>query len=493
MKLELIKASDVEIKEVEWLWYPYIPYGKVTVLQGDSGDGKSTFVLNLAAMLSRGEPMPFTDGSGQEPVNIIYQSSEDDADDTIVPRFVKAGGDPNRLIFISEKEKYLSFSDERLLEAVRKTNAKLIVLDPLSAYIGEETRINTANEIRRQFRPLIELAKEQRCAILIVHHMNKAIGQKAINRSVGSVDIIAAARSALLIGRTDKDRPDERILAQVKSNLAPTGNAIVFSVSDGKVEWLEETAKTADEVLGNVFAAVGRPDTQMQQAKDILIHRVDLAALPVAASWEETAALFTNTKYSRLLVYQDSIDHILGTIHRKDFYVGCGVTGKPIAELLSPTIFAPENEPISLLLKKMQQGKTHVAVVVDEYGGTCGIVTMEDILEELVGEIWDEHEQEEIPIRETAEHTYLVDAGMNFDDFADFFHLKTDSEMVSVSGWVMERCGGVPESGDRFTYDDLDVLVVKVDHHRIEELRVTQRPHAGEKVETALIGEMAHE
>ena len=141
----------------------------------------------------------------------------------------------------------------------------------------------------------------------------------------------------------------------------------------------------------------------------------------------------------------------------------------------------------------MQQGKTHVAVVVDEYGGTCGIVTMEDILEELVGEIWDEHEQEDIPIREMAEHTYLVDAGMDFDDFADFFHLKTDSEMVSVSGWVMERCGGVPESGDRFTYDDLDVLVVKVDHHRIEELCVTQRPHAGEKVETALIGEMAHE
>ena len=245
--------------------------------------------------------------------------------------------------------------------------------------------------------------------------------------------------------------------------------------------------KSEGELLRNAI------EFSEQQAKDILIHRVDLAALPVAASREEAAALFTNTKYSRLLVYQDSIDHILGTIHRKDFYVGCGVTGKPIAELLSPTIFAPENEPISLLLKKMQQGKTHVAVVVDEYGGTCGIVTMEDILEELVGEIWDEHEQEEVPIRETAEHTYLVDAGMDFDDFADFFYLKTDSEMVSVSGWVMERCGGVPESGDRFTYDDLDVLVVKVDHHRIEELRVTQRPHAGEKAETALIGEMIHE
>lgn len=175
--------------------------------------------------------------------------------------------------------------------------------------------------------------------------------------------------------------------------------------------------KSEGELLRNAI------EFSEQQAKDILIHRVDLAALPVTASWEETAALFTNTKYSRLLVYQDSIDHILGTIHRKDFYVGCGVTDKPIAELLSPTIFAPENEPISLLLKKMQQGKTHVAVVVDEYGGTCGIVTMEDILEELVGEIWDEHEQEEIPIRETAEHAYLVDAGMDFDDFADFFHL----------------------------------------------------------------------
>ena len=229
--------------------------------------------------------------------------------------------------------------------------------------------------------------------------------------------------------------------------------------------------KSEGELLRNAI------EFSEQQAKDILIHRVDLAALPVTASREETAALFTNTKYSRLLVYQDSIDHILGTIHRKDFYVGCGVTGKPIAELLSPAIFVPENEPISLLLKKMQRAKTHVAVVVDEYGGTCGIVTMEDILEELVGEIWDEHEQEEIPIRETAEHTYLVDAGMDFDDFAAFFHLKTDSEMVSVSGWVMERCGGVPESGDRFAYDDLDVLVTKVDHHRIEELRVTLCPH----------------
>ena len=270
MKLEITKASEVPVKSVEWLWYPYIPYGKVTVLQGEAGDGKSTLILKLAAMLTRGEPMPFTDGEGAEPVNVIYQSTEDDADDTIVPRFIAAGGDTDRLLFINEKEQYLSFSDERLLEAIRQTKAKLIVLDPLSAYIGESTSINSANEVRRQFRPLIDIAKEQGCAILIVHHMNKAIGQKALNRGVGSVDIVGAARSVLLVGRTDKERPDERILAQVKSNLAPTGNAILFSVDESGIHWLEETARTADEVLGNVFAGVGRPDEQMQKAKEML-------------------------------------------------------------------------------------------------------------------------------------------------------------------------------------------------------------------------------
>ena len=212
-----------------------------------------------------------------------------------------------------------------------------------------------------------------------------------------------------------------------------------------------------------------------QEAQDILIHRVDLAALPVTASKEEVAALFTQTKYSRLLIYQDSIDHILGTVHQKDFYVGCGVTDQPLSDIISPPVFALENEPIRALLKKLQQAKTHVAVVVDEYGGTCGIVTMEDILEELVGEIWDEHDEEEVFLRKIAPDTYTVDAGMDFDDFAEFFRLKTDSEMVSVSGWVMEQFGRVPAAGDSFTFENLAVQVTKVENHRIEEIQVTQQ------------------
>ena len=269
-ELEIIKASDVKERDIEWLWYPLIPYGKTTVLQGDSGDGKSLMILKLAAMLTRGEPMPFTDGEGQEPINVIYQSSEDDADDTIVPRFLRAGGDPERLFFISEKEDYLTFSDPRLLDAMQQTKARLLILDPLSAYVGKNTQLNSANEIRAQFRPLINMAKELRCAILIIHHQNKAQGQKAINRASGSVDVIAAARSALLVARVGKEASDERILAQVKCNVGPTGHAYIFSVSNGEVEWLREDSKTADEVLGNVFSEAGRPDTQLQAAKDAL-------------------------------------------------------------------------------------------------------------------------------------------------------------------------------------------------------------------------------
>ena len=226
------------------------------------------------------------------------------------------------------------------------------------------------------------------------------------------------------------------------------------------------------ELLKNAIGFSG------QEAQDILIHRVDLAALPVTAGKEEVAALFTQTKYSRLLVYDGSIDHILGTVHQKDFYVGCGVTDKPLRDIIAPPVFALENEPIRLLLKKLQQAKTHVAVVVDEYGGTCGIVTMEDILEELVGEIWDEHDEEEVFLRKLGPDTYAVDAAMDLADFAAYFHLKTDSEMVSVSGWVMEQFGRVPEAGDSFTCGDLRVQVTRVENHRIEEIRVVQETPA---------------
>ena len=227
--------------------------------------------------------------------------------------------------------------------------------------------------------------------------------------------------------------------------------AKVFRLSSDNKMSQEELLMLVDEVQqdGSIDQSEGELlknaiDFSEQRAEDILIHRTDLAALPITATKEEVAALFTETKYSRLLIYQDSIDNILGTIHQKDFYVGCGITDKPLREILLPPVYALEMEPISQLLKKLQQAKTHVAVVVDEYGGTCGIVTMEDILEELVGEIWDEHDEEETPISKGADGTYLVDAEMSFDDFADYFGLRSDSDMASVSGWVMSSLAGSP-------------------------------------------------
>ena len=156
--LEVVKASEIEPREVKWLWYPYIPFGKVTLLQGDPGDGKSKLMLSIAALLSKGEPLPFTDEE-TEPMTIIYQTTEDDADDTVVPRFNSAGGNGENLIFIKEDEKSLSFGDNRIAEAIEKYHAKLLILDPMSSYIGENCSMNNANETRAEFNHLIAVAK----------------------------------------------------------------------------------------------------------------------------------------------------------------------------------------------------------------------------------------------------------------------------------------------------------------------------------------------
>ena len=196
-KLEIIKACEITPKEVRWLWYPYIPFGKVTLLKGDPGDGKSKLMLSLAALLSKGAPLPFAD--------------EDDADDTVVPRFNSAGGDGDRLIFIKEDEKSLTFGDDRIREAVEKYHAKLLILDPMSSYIGDTCSMNNANETRAEFNHLIAVAKDTGCAIVIIVHMNKAKDTSPLYRTNGSIDIAGAARSILAVTRTaNKQNPAER-------------------------------------------------------------------------------------------------------------------------------------------------------------------------------------------------------------------------------------------------------------------------------------------
>lgn len=208
------------------------------------------------------------------------------------------------------------------------------------------------------------------------------------------------------------------------------------------------------------------------QAQDILTHRVDLEAVDVEATYEEVGAKFTETRYSRLLVYEETIDRIVGVIHQKDFYVGTGVSTRSIRDIMTPPVFIHQTEKVDDLLELLQSTKSHMAIVVDEYGGTLGVVTMEDILEELVGEIWDEHDEVEEPICKLADDRYMVDCALTLDDFCDRFEIENKSESVSVGGWVMEQMQRIPQEGEGFEYEHLTVTVKRTDDHRVEKIEV---------------------
>lgn len=211
------------------------------------------------------------------------------------------------------------------------------------------------------------------------------------------------------------------------------------------------------------------------KAEDILTHRVDLEALPVDAAKKEIAQTFTRTRFSRIPIYEDSIDNIIGVIHQKDFYVGSGVTTEPIKDIISPVLFVHQSEKADDLLKKLQKEKSHIAVVVDEYGGTLGIITMEDILEELVGEIWDEHDEVVEEFKELDENNFIIDCNMNLDDFCAEFDIETESDSVSVGGWVAEQIGNIPDVNDSFTFENLIVTVIEIDSHRVSTVKVELR------------------
>lgn len=227
-ELHIINMADIEATEVKWLWYPYIPYGKITIIQGDPGEGKTTLILNLAAMLSNGEKLPESNDES-EPINIIYQTAEDGLADTVKPRLEAAKADSKRIMVIDETNIELSMTDIRLETAISQTNAKMVILDPLQAYIGASV-VHRANEIRPVMKHLADVAQKYQCAIVFIGHMNKSINMKSSYRGLGSIDIPASARSVLLVGRI-KDNPTIRVMAQIKSSLAPEGDPIAFELN----------------------------------------------------------------------------------------------------------------------------------------------------------------------------------------------------------------------------------------------------------------------
>ena len=215
-------------------------------------------------------------------------------------------------------------------------------------------------------------------------------------------------------------------------------------------------------------------------AKDILVPRVDVEGIPVTATKEEIAEILSRTNYSRLPVYEESLDHIVGILLEKDFYNRVYTTKVPVKEIIKPAVFVSENMKISDLLHLLQRSKSLMAVVSDEYGGTVGIVTMEDILEELVGEIWDEHDEIVEEIKPIGKDKYRVLCTVGLDKLLNYFHIKTEPEASSVNGWVMEQLGKIPEVGDLFIYGRLTVTVKKVQKRRAEVLEIVASPEVTE-------------
>ena len=208
--------------------------------------------------------------------------------------------------------------------------------------------------------------------------------------------------------------------------------------------------------------------------EEILTPRVEIQAVELGASDDEISELFQESGYSRLPVYQETVDNIVGILHEKDFYANRGKV--PVRELMSTPTYVMQNTKVSDLLKLLQKTKSHMAVVVDEYDGVQGIVTMEDILEELVGEIWDEHDEVVEEYRALPDGGYLVDGGANLDDMLELFDIHKEYDPVTVNGWVREELGRFPKAGDSFECDKLIVTVEKAEKRRATEIRVVPKP-----------------
>ncbi len=215
--------------------------------------------------------------------------------------------------------------------------------------------------------------------------------------------------------------------------------------------------------------------------EEILIPRVDILALEENSDATAFATAFAESGYSRLPIYRGNIDDIIGVMHEKDFYSARARNVTQFSELVSPVLYTTGNTKISALLRRLQQSKMHMAIVVDEYGGTEGLVTLEDVLEELVGEIWDEHDEVLEDFQPQEDGSYLISCSADLDDLFDRFAIRGElCDSSSVSGWVMEQLEEVPREGDHFIYENLDVTVTRVDNRRLLEIRVFPLPQVAE-------------
>ena len=282
-------------------------------------------------------------------------------------------------------------------------------------------------------------------------------------------------------------RPVNFLFAQWKRLLS-----LIFRHSDGGGITEEELITMVDQAENEggldqdesqlIRSAIEFSDLEVEE---ILTPRVDIVAVEDTDSMDDIAKAFAESGYSRLPVYHEDIDNIVGVIHEKDFHAARYHGHDDVSAIVSTVLYTTANTKISDLLRILQKAKAHMVIVVDEYGGTEGLCTLEDIVEELVGEIWDEHDEVIEEFKKEPDGSYLISCNANLTDLYDLFSIKGESDSTTVSGWVMEEVGRVPEEGDHFVYENLDVTVTKVDHRRVLEIRVVvlEDPQDGEQKE----------
>ncbi len=278
--MQLISLNEIQSSTTQWIWEPYIPLGKITIVQGDPGEGKTSLMLMLSTLLSRGL-LPHETEKTFEPFEVLYLNAEDDYSDTIKPRLEAAGADCSHIhaLFEDIHDDMLTLDDHRIEGAIRGLNARLLVIDPIQAYLGSKVDMHRANEIRPVMKRLAEIAANTNCAVVLIGHMNKAQGMKSTYRGLGSIDITAAARSVIVVAK-DKSNPDIRVVAQIKNSLAPMGETLGFKFCENGVFksigpyncdiddvllgiGTKQKCTAVEEMLKDELADGGKPQTEL--------------------------------------------------------------------------------------------------------------------------------------------------------------------------------------------------------------------------------------
>lgn len=266
LPVDMICLNDVTQVKVNWLWYPYLPLGKLTAILGNPGEGKTYTVMNIIAACTNRRMLP---GMKQplEPFNVIYQTAEDGLSDTVKPRLAEAGADLTRVFTIDDTSDLLTLSDDRVERAIRQNHVKLCVFDPIQAFLGANVDMNRANEVRPVLARLGKVAEKTGCAIVLIGHLNKAAGMQSLQRGLGSIDIVAAMRSVLVIGKLKKD-PAIRVMAHEKSSLSANGSSLAFKLDEDEgFVWIGEYDVNADELLAG---SEGKKENKTEAAKALI-------------------------------------------------------------------------------------------------------------------------------------------------------------------------------------------------------------------------------